>query len=420
MNTKKPSAIVYGWPVSGTIAIRSDIYFEEHLYDDVIIHSLEYKDSVIEDYSFYKPDLIISINNDINVPSKALREISIVYNYEIPGNILANDIVCQSTFRNSNLTRPKFSIFTPTYETHSIKIDRLYNSLIKQTVDDWEWVIMDDSASEYVWKKITKLAEKDYRVKPHRIFPLTEGNIGMAKYRAATLCSGEWLVEVDHDDALISDCLEMISKASNFYKECGFIYTDCCELYDNGEFKSYDHGRDENWYGRPDNYYCWGYAGHTMVDADEKRYLAHHSPDINPRTIRFNIGMPNHARAWKRDLYFKIGGHNSKFPVADDFELIIRTFLNTRMIHIKEMLYLQYSDKNTTTDNNVIDINRRARLIRDHYNNRIHQRIIDLGGTDWDWNDQTGETPKFQFTGKENLKFGIEEKYLNYVYSKKH
>jgi len=82
----------------------------------------------------------------------------------------------------------------------------------------------------------------------------------------------------------------------------------------------------------------------------------YHTADINPRAIRFNIGMPNHARMWRRDIYQKIGGHNIKFPVADDFELIIRTFINTRMIHVKEMLYLQYSDKNTTTSNNSIDI----------------------------------------------------------------
>ena len=83
MRTRKPSAIVYGWPVSGTVILKSDIYFEENLFDDVVIHSLEYTGNVIEDYSFYKPDLIIAINKDIIVPSSRLREISIIYNYEI-------------------------------------------------------------------------------------------------------------------------------------------------------------------------------------------------------------------------------------------------------------------------------------------------------------------------------------------------
>jgi glycosyltransferase involved in cell wall biosynthesis len=419
MQTKKPSAIVYGWPVKGTITLRSDIYFEEGLFDDVIIYSLVYKDTVIEDYSLYKPDLIISIEEQINVNDARLQEISFVYNTQMPGNVLANDIVVQSTFRNCSLSKPKFSIFTPTYNTREDKINRMYDSLKNQTVQDWEWVIVDDSNWNITWGYLCELAQKDYRIKPHRILPITNGNIGLAKNRAAMLCEGEWLLELDHDDALISNCLEICADAALVYKDAGFIYTDCCELYDDGEFKSYDHDYSGNWYGRSDNSYCWGYAGHTMVVADGKDYLAHHTADINPRTIRFNIGMPNHARMWRRDVYRKIGGHNIKFPVADDFELIIRTFLNTRMIHVKEMLYLQYSDKNTTTSNNSIDINRRARLIRDHYNERIHQRIIDLGGNDWDWDEKTRSSPRLQNSEFERLKYGVDECYLNTVYERK-
>jgi glycosyltransferase involved in cell wall biosynthesis len=418
MITRKPSAIVYGWPVKGSVTLPSDIYFEEKLYDEVRIHSLEYTGNVVEDYSKYKPDLIISILEDITVSDERLREISFVYNFQVPGNILANDIVAQSTFRNCSLSKPKVSIFTPTYETHPNRLKRLYESLKAQTIGNWEWVVVDDSQGNTTWELLKQIAEKDYRVRPHRMLPISEGNIGLVKRRAAMLCEGDWLLEVDHDDALISDCLKVCLDAANGNKDAGFIYTDCCELYEDGEFKSYDYDRSGNWYGRPDNYYCWGYAGHTMVVADGKEYLAHHTADINPRTIRFNIGMPNHARMWRRDVYHRIGGHNSKFPVADDFELIIRTFLNTRMIHVKEMLYLQYSNRNSTTSNNSIDINRRARLIRDYYNDKIHQRILDLGGVDWDWDPETLTTPRLQHEGSEKLKFGPEECYLNYIYAR--
>jgi glycosyltransferase involved in cell wall biosynthesis len=419
MQTKKPSAIVYGWPLKGTLTLQSDIYFEEGLYDEVVIYSLVYKDTVIEDYSMYKPDLIISLEEQINVNDARLREISFVYSTQMPGNVLANDIVVQSTFRNCTISKPKFSIFTPMYNTRADKINRIYDSLKNQTVQDWEWVIVDDSNWDITWRYLSDLALKDFRIKIHRILPISNGNIGLVKHRAAMLCEGEWLLELDHDDALISNCLEICQDAALIYKDAGFIYTDCCELYDDGQFKSYDHDHSGNWYGRSDNSYCWGYAGHTMVVADGKEYLAHHTADINPRTIRFNIGMPNHARMWRKDVYHKIGGHNTRFPVADDFELIIRTFLNTQMIHVKEMLYLQYSDKNTTTSNNSIDINRRARLIRDHYNERIHQRILDLGGKDWDWDEETRSTPRLQNSGFDRLKYGVDECYLNAVYERK-
>jgi hypothetical protein len=264
MKTKKPSAIVYGWPTKGSVTLRSDIYFEENLYDEVLLYSLDYKGNLLEDYSKYRPDLIISIIDDISVTDERLKEISFVYNYQVPGNVLANDIVVQSTFRNCSLSRPKFSIFTPTYDTHPLRLKRLYESLKAQTIGNWEWIVLDDTPGNSTWDIINEIAQNDYRVKPHKMLPTSGGNIGLVKRRAAMLCEGDWLLELDHDDALISNCLEVCLSASSVYKDAGFIYTDCCELYEDGEFKSYDHDRSGNWYGREDNRYCWGYAGHTI------------------------------------------------------------------------------------------------------------------------------------------------------------
>jgi hypothetical protein len=179
--------------------------------------------------------------------------------------------------------------------------------------------------------------------------------------------------------------------------------------------KSYDHDWSGNWYARPDNYFDFGYAGHSWVEADGKKYLAHWYPDINPLTIRFNISMPNHIRMWERSLYYKIGGHNKLTPVADDFEIIVRSFLHTRFIHVKKMLYLQYNNRNSTVDNNSVDINRRARLIRDHYDERIHKRIQEFGLEDWYWDEELGHSHKFQkYTPVK--KFFNEEGVMNYIY----
>jgi hypothetical protein len=102
-------------------------------------------------------------------------------------------------------------------------------------------------------------------------------------------------------------------------------------------------------------------------------------------------------------------------PVADDLELIIRTFLATRMIHIKKLLYLQYNNRNSTVDNNAIDINRRARLIRDYYDLAIHKRIIELGKTDWNWIEET-QTSYKTMRSYAIPRFYEEEQVMNYIY----
>ena len=414
MKTKKPSAIVYNWYKEGEEILISDIYFQENLYDEVVVYSLPYTDNVVEDYSKYQPDLIVSFGIDINVPHYQLQQIHLKYDEMLPDNVLANVIVCQTVFRSCKVNRPRFSIFTPVYKTGE-RIRRTYDSLVKQTWTNWEWVVVDDSPDDETWKILQEISNKDYRVKLHKIYPLTGGNVGLAKHRAATLGDGDWLVELDHDDALTTECLATCNDAILKYPDAGFLYTDVCEMYEDGEMKYYDHDWSGNWYARHDNYFDFGYAGHSWVRVDDKDILAHWYPDINPLSIRFNISMPDHVRMWERKKYLEMGGHNKNTPVADDLEMLIKTFLHTRMIHVKRVLYFQYNNRNSTVDNNSTDINRRARLIRDYYDMAIHNRIQELGFHDWNWDEELGHSQKCQ-NGTGVRRYYEEEQVMNYIY----
>jgi len=414
MRTKKPSAILYGWRELGTFTLTSDVYYEENLLDEVIIYSLPFTDDISKDYSLYQPDIIMGCDDRVSSNHKIISNRIIRYINFPPDNVLANDVVCQSTFRNCENIKPKFSIFTPTYSTGE-KIYRVYDSLKNQTLDDWEWIIVDDTPNHATWGIIQEISKNDFRVKGHKIYPPSNGNIGLVKHRACSLSNGEWLVELDHDDTLISTCLEECSNAINKFPNAGFLYSDVCELYEDGEMKTYDHDLSGNWYGRHDNYFDFGYAGHTWVEVDGRKILAHWYPDINPLSIRFNISMPDHVRMWERNLYHKIGGHNKLTPVADDLEIIIRSFLHTRFIHVKRVLYLQWNNRNSTVDNNAQDINRRARIIRDFYDKAIHERILSLGFKDWNWDEEKQESQRFQ-NHVAIKKYFEEEEVMNYIY----
>jgi len=236
------------------------------------------------------------------------------------------------------------------------------------------------------------------------------------------LSSGKWLVELDHDDYLLDNCLAKIKSASDKFPDAGFIYSDCTEMFENGKFRRYgskDEKYDGNFYGVEGNNFNFGYSGHSWVNIKGKRYLTHHYPSINPITIRFNISMPNHVRAWRSDIYKKIGGHAESLPIADDLELIIKTFLETRIVHIKDLLYIQYSNGSGTVSYNSFEINRISRILKEKYNKAIHNRIIDLGFHDWEW-DEEKRTNRHQEaimnSDLSDIKFWEDEQVLNYVY----
>lgn len=412
MKTKKPVALVYGWDRKGEHELTSDLYFWEGLEDGVKIFSYDHIINFQIHFTQTDPDLVVVIGDQFITPADSVNKRFLFYDEIPPDNILANDIVAQATFRNSSQIRPKFSIFTPTYQTGD-RIYRTYESLRKQTYQDWEWVVVDDSPDNKTWDILQKFAEKDFRIKLHKITPVTGGIVGKAKNRACHLSEGEWLVELDHDDYLLSHALEELDKASNQYPDAGFMYSEVCELYDDGEMKYYTDVWGESGYAHPDNGFNGAFGIHYWVEYENKFYLNHRYSDINPMSIRFNYSMPNHVRCWKRDVYFKIGGHNKRLPVADDFELIIRTFLETKMIHVKKMLYFQYNNRNSTVDNNVTDINRRARLIKDYFDKQIHERILSFGKTDWMW-DEENQRSYLQYWDKK--RYYEDEQVMNYVY----
>ena len=78
------------------------------------------------------------------------------------------------------------------------------------------------------------------------------------------------------------------------------------------------------------------------------------------------------------------------------------------------MLYVQYNNGDSTVDNNSVDINRRARLIRDYYDTSIHKRISELGGFDWNWNDDDNSSYKLQ-SWMDRTRHGNKEEVLNYI-----
>jgi hypothetical protein len=119
----------------------------------------------------------------------------------------------------------------------------------------------------------------------------------------------------------------------------------------------------------------------------------HEAPPVNAKTIRHIVSAPNHIRAWRRDFYWSIGGHRMEIGVADDFEICVRTFLNTRMIHVPKLCYLQYYNEvgNTQRVRNK-DIQRLTRNIQFWYDKAIHDRFRQLGVDDFVFDEQKGFT----------------------------
>ena len=372
--------------------------------DELDVRYLVNDSNFINEYIEFSPDAILTIGDENtfeNVYSAPLDIRKKWINLEkIEDN--AGEKVYEAAMYNmlENTKGYLVSFFTPIYNTKE-KLYKTYESLRNQTYSNWEWVLVNDSTDGGLTLKIAEdIAAHDPRVKVYDFRQKSGGLIGEVKYRAACMTKGEILAELDHDDYLVPECAAYLMAAADKHKDVGFFYSDCVESREDHSAIIYGEG------------FACGYGAYKKEEALGRTYDVSIAPNINPKTIRHIVGIPNHIRAWRRDAYFLAGGHCRNLTIADDYELIIRTFLVTKMMRIPKLLYVQYFYNDgvemNTQDLTRSDIQRRVKTIARIYNTAIKQRFEQLGKEDWAFNADLAEKAL-----DVPSRFGDEEQYVN-------
>ena len=103
-----------------------------------------------------------------------------------------------------------FTIFTPTYN-RAETLKRLYDSLLSQTFQEFEWVIVDDGSDDNT-KEIVNSWQKASIIDIRYEFQSNSGK-HVAYNRGVQLARGKLFLNVDSDDYLLPDALEIFSDA---------------------------------------------------------------------------------------------------------------------------------------------------------------------------------------------------------------
>jgi glycosyltransferase involved in cell wall biosynthesis len=267
-------------------------------------------------------------------------------------NNFINSLYIELCSLERSVVRPTFSLFTPSYNSYH-KILRVYNSLLKQTLVDWEWIIIDDSPDDNNFKFLRDNFSNEPRIRFYRR-SCNNGSIGNVKNETIGLCRGKYVLEMDHDDELmpyvLQESADLFEKDSNV----GFIYYDCACVYENGQ---------NQWYG---DFICKGYGGYYSQKYDGKWRLIYITPNVNNITLSHLVCCPNHPRIWRRNVLMEMGSYCEYLPICDDYEIILRTSVTTNIAKIHKLGYIQYMNES----------NNNFSLIRNSEINRIGPKYI--------------------------------------------
>lgn len=117
--------------------------------------------------------------------------------------------VAQDTKKIAKKDQPLVSVICPTYKPEMSDFTAAVESVMSQTYQNWELVIVDDGKkSKEVAKKIEEYTKADSRIKS----VILKKNVGIAEATNAGIAAatGSWIAFFDHDDLLEDVAIEVM------------------------------------------------------------------------------------------------------------------------------------------------------------------------------------------------------------------
>lgn len=196
----------------------------------------------------------------------------------------------------------KFSILVAHYNNYNY-FTECYDSILKQTYQEYEIILVDDCSTDDSYEKITELTKDNSKVK---VFKNEENSgVGLTKKRCIDLASGEICGFVDPDDTLTENALQTIIE--NYTENTIVVYSQFYECDANLKLiKIFPHSR--------------------AIKNGDKMF--------------FNVFFEaTHFFTFKREAYHKTSGINDKLTSAVDQDLYLKLYEIGNFKFVKAPLY---------------------------------------------------------------------------------
>ena len=202
---------------------------------------------------------------------------------------------------------PRISILVPVYRTPLDYLSAMIDSVVGQTMDSFELILVDDGSDDQALAEaLAAAAAADPRI----VVITLPRNSGIVAATAAGLAAakGEFVALVDHDDTLVPTALERVVAALDESAAAGepvdVLYTDEDQLHADGEYRA-----------------------------------AFRKPDFSPERLRGQMYL-GHLTVYRRSLLEQVGGFRTGFDGSQDYDLALRaTEAAAKVLHVPEVLY---------------------------------------------------------------------------------
>lgn len=204
---------------------------------------------------------------------------------------------------------PKVSIVVPVYNTEKY-LKRCLDSLLKQTLEEIEIILVDDGSKEACARLCDQLAGTDPRIK---VIHKVNGGLGFARNTGIEAATGEYVGFVDSDDYIEPAMYEKLYKAADMH-QADLVVSGICFVGGNMFSQEEDYlpksffEKDTVFAGEEIKQLLLGVVGALPKDPDDSRYGASVCKNIFRRALmeQDNLRFQSERKILSEDTLFMV------------------------------------------------------------------------------------------------------------------
>jgi glycosyltransferase involved in cell wall biosynthesis len=204
--------------------------------------------------------------------------------------------------------KTQYSIVMPAYNTEKY-IGEAITSVFKQTVSDWELIVIDDGSTDNTAEVVRQFS--DLRIK---IFSQNNSGISASRNKGSEVSGGEFIIFFDSDDRLYPDALERLGAAIRSNDKTIAVYGECMTINE---------------------------AGKLIGTGKKPIFNVRPSGDILQHLLKKNFILPS-ATLIRKSVLQKTSGFLTNIEMAEDWEMFCRLAATGSFIYIDGNPVVEY------------------------------------------------------------------------------
>lgn len=209
---------------------------------------------------------------------------------------------------------PRVSVIMPAYNVEKYIAESI-ESILGQTFEDFELIIIDDCSTDTTWEIICRYAGQDSRI----IAIKNEQNLGISgnRNKGLGLAKGKYVAWQDADDISLSERIE---------KQYAFMETHADVGIVGGFLRFFS-----------DDGHSSGIRRYCENDADLRKRIFRYSPVAQP------------ASMIRKRCLDDIGGYDQRYSTAEDIDMSFRIGMKYKFANVQEVVLKYREHPNSAT-----------------------------------------------------------------------